>query len=151
MGPFERIKLQPADVFLRDVGIRLATFLLILEKVASYIESERERRPMKKRGLKSSISLADQLLLTFRYLRHYPTFARLGEEFGISESYANKIYHRILSILLKVLKMNNRKELMNRDLETVLIDVTEQPIERPKQRQQDYFSGKKSAIRSASS
>ena len=38
------------------------------------------------------------------------------------------------------------KELMNRDLETVLIDVTEQPVERPKQRQQDYFSDKKSVI-----
>lgn len=149
MSPFERAKLQPADDFLRDIGVSLATFLLILEKVSLYIEAERERRPMKRRGLKSSISLADQLLLTFRYLRHYPTFARLGEEFGICESYANKIYHGILNILLKVLKMNNRNELMNRDLDTVLIDVTEQPIERPKRRQKDYFSGKKTVIRSA--
>lgn len=146
MSPFERAKLQPADKFLRDVGVHLAIFLLILEKVSAYIEAERERRPMKRRGLKSSISLADQLLLTFRYLRHYPTFARLGEEFGICESYANKIYHRILNILLKVLKMNNRKELMNRDLNTILIDVTEQPIERPKRRQKEYFSGKKTVI-----
>ena len=149
MSPFERAKIQPADDFLRDVWIGLATFLSILEKVSLYIEAERERRPMKRRGLKSSISLADQLLLTFRYLRHYPTFARLGEEFGISESYANKIYHGILNILLKVLKMNNRKELLNRDLDTVLIDVTEQPIERPTRRQKDYFSGKKSVIPSA--
>jgi hypothetical protein len=146
MSPFERAKRQPADKFLRDVGVHLAIFLSILEKVSLYIEAERERRPMKRRGLKSSISLADQLLLTFRYLRHYPTFARLGEEFGISESYANKIYHRILNILLRVLKMNNRKELMNRDLNTILIDVTEQPIERPKRRQKEYFSGKKSVI-----
>jgi hypothetical protein len=149
MSPFERAKLQPADNFLRDVGVHLAIFLLILEKVSVYIEAERERRPIKRRGLKSSISLADQLLLTFRYLRHYPAFARLGEEFGISESYANKIYHRILNILLKVLKMNSRKELMNCDLNTILIDVTEQPIERPKRRQRDYFSGKKSDIPSA--
>ena len=57
---------------------------------------------MKKRGLKSTISIADQLLLTLTYLRHYPTFAKLGKEFSISESYANKIYHRMLDILVRV-------------------------------------------------
>ncbi len=149
MSVFEHARIQPPDDFLRDIGVSLKTFLMILEKVSAYIEAERERRPMKKRGLKASITLADQLLLTFYYLRHYPTFARLGDQFGISESYTNKIYHRILNILLKVLKINNRKELMNSDLETILIDVTEQPIERPKRGQKTYFSGKKTVIRSA--
>ncbi len=146
LNSFEHAKQQPVDDFLRDVGIHLDSFLMILEKVAAYIVTEQERSPMKKRGRKSDLSLADQLLLTFRYLRHYPTFARLGKEFGMSESYANKIYHRILDILLKVLNRKSRKDLMNSDLETVLIDVTEQPIERPKHGQKAYYSGKKNAI-----
>ena len=98
---------------------------------------------MKKRGLKSTISIADQLLLTLTYLRHYPTFAKLGKEFSISESYANKIYHRMLDILVRVLPMNSKKELLRSDLDSVVIDVTEQPIERPKQQQCHYYSGKK--------
>ena len=98
---------------------------------------------MKKRGLKSTISLADQLLLTLTYLRHYPTFAKLGKEFSISESYANKIYHRMLDILVRVLPMNSKKELLRSDLDSVVIDVTEQPIERPKHQQHHYYSGKK--------
>ena len=47
---------------------------------------------MKKRGKKSELALTDHLLLTFTHLRHYPTFAGLGAELGISEYYANKIY-----------------------------------------------------------
>jgi len=146
MSQFECAKQQSANDFLRDVGISLEAFQVLLEKVSAYITDEKERCPMKKRGLKPSISLGDRLLLTFRYLRHYPTFDRLGKEFGISESYANKIYHRMLDILLKVLKMNSRNELMNKDLEVLLIDVTEQPIERPKRKQKAYYSGKKNAI-----
>ena len=48
--------------------------------------------------------------------------------------------------MLKVLDMKSRKDLMNSDLETVLIDVTEQPIERPTRGQRAYYSGKKNAI-----
>ena len=146
MRSFEQVKTQSGDDFLRDVGISLPAFEILLAKVSAYIETERDRYPMKKRGLKHGISLADRLLLTFTYLRHYPTFARLGHEFGISESYAWKIYHRMLKILLKVLHMKHRKDLMTCDLETVLIDVTEQPIERPIRHQKAYYSGKKNDI-----
>lgn len=146
MRSFEQVKTQSADDFLRDVGISLPAFEILLTKVSAYKEAERERYPMKKRGLKHGVALVDRLLLTFRYLRHYPTFARLGKEFGLSESYACKIYHRMLKILLKILHMKHRKDLMNCDLETVLIDVTEQPIERPIRHQKAYYSGKKNDI-----
>ena len=37
------------------------------------------------------------------YLRHYTTFINLGDNFNISESYANKIYYSILTILVQEL------------------------------------------------
>ena len=82
------------------------------------------------RGLKSTISLADQLLLTLTYLRHYPTFAKLGKEFSILTltRFITEARH------LGVLPMNSKKELT---LDSV-VDVTEQPIERPKQQQHHY-------------
>ena len=89
---------------------------------------------MKKRGQKSQLRLLERLLLTFTYLRCNPTFARLGSEFGTSASYANKIYHQILDVLSKVLPMKSRKHLLDGNLETIAIDVTEQPIERPTKR-----------------
>jgi hypothetical protein len=43
--------------------------------------------------------------------------------------------------------VNLGKSLTSEALETVLIDVTEQEIERPKQGQKEYYSGKKKDIR----
>ena len=79
----------------------------------------------------------------FFYLRHYPTFSELGRQFGITESYANKTYHLISDILVKLNKVPNRKVLFESDLSKVLIDVTEQQIERPLKSQKQYYSGKK--------
>ena len=79
----------------------------------------------------------------FFYLRHYPTFAELSQQFGISESYANKIYHSISNILVNLNIVPNRKKLFEDDFSTILIDVTEQPIERPLRKQKRYYSGKK--------
>lgn len=79
----------------------------------------------------------------FFYLRHYPTFIELGEQFGISESYAHKIYHHISNILVKLRNVPNRKNLLEDDLSEILIDVTEQQIERPLKKQKQYYSGKK--------
>ena len=128
MSKFETIKNQKPDSFLREVGVSLDKFILLLNKVTDHIKQQHEKYPLKKRGKKSSLCLEDMLLLTFYYLRHYMTLAQLGKDFGISESYACKIYHRMTSILINVLDMKSRKELMNSNLEIILIDVTEQPI-----------------------
>ena len=146
---FENIKDNSPSEFLRDVGIPLEKFLRILEKIEIYVESQKEKNPLKRRGSKSKkdLKLADKLLLTLYYIRHYETFAKLGQQFGICESYTNKIYHDILNILTKVLDMPNPKDLLNPDVEVIAIDVTEQPIERPTKNQKDYYSGKKKDIR----
>ena len=54
--------------------------------------------------------------------------------FSISESYAQKRYEFISGQVLKILDVPNQKSLAKEDL-TVLIDVTEQPIERPEKHQ----------------
>ncbi|MHA1875715.1 MAG: helix-turn-helix domain-containing protein [Promethearchaeota archaeon] len=146
MSKFETIKNQKPASFLRGVGISLDTFILLLKKITDHIKQENEKYPLKKRGRKSSLCLEDMLLLTLYYLRHYITLDQLGKNFGISESYACKIYHRMANILINVLDLKNRNELMNKNLEVILIDVTEQPIERPKKKQKAYYSGKKNYI-----
>ncbi len=104
MARFEALNNLSDAEYLRDVGVSKEAFLSILEKVTAWVNQDKELNPLKMRGRKDSdIPLGDRLLLTFRYLRHYPTFKRLGAEFNISESYANKLYHRHLDILAKVL------------------------------------------------
>lgn len=65
------------------------------------------------------------------YLRDYPTFIKLGLQFGISESSANQIYHKMSTLLVKILPVKNRQTLVEENIKTLVVDVTEQPLERP--------------------
>ena len=146
MDKFESIRHKNPEDFLRDIGIPLDIFLNLSQRIGNYIRDQKEKRPMTKRGLKPQISIENKLLLTIYYMRHYMTFSRLGEEFKISESYANKIFHKITDILIKILKLKSRNDLLSSDIGTLLIDASEQPIERPKNKQKKYYSGKKNSI-----
>ena len=144
MRRFTTVSTQPPEAFLRDVGVTLDQFLRIRDQLVLLIAAERERHPMTRRGKQSSqLTLEDKLLLTLTYLRHYPTFQQLGQQFGISESYAYKIYDRSRRHLLHLLRLPGQKMLLAPGLEAVLLDVTEPPIERPTHRQRAYYSGKK--------
>jgi len=142
MSLYERYKMKKPAEFTRLVGINYGAFQIILEKLNLQIARFKAEKPIRQRGRKSSLSIEDQLLLTLIYLRQYHTFLQLGEMFSISESYANKRYEFISSQLLKVLDVPNQKTLEKEDL-TVLMDVTEQPVERPVKQQKQYYSGKK--------
>lgn len=133
--------------FVRTVGISYATFGILLCKVEAHVAQHREQHPISKRGRKSSMSLAQMLLLTLLYIRQYQTFLSLGQAFSVSESYAHKRYCYIRSILTQVLDMPPTGLLESRELEKVAVDVSEQPIERPVKGQKDYYSGKKKSIR----
>ncbi len=144
-GNFVRIRKFSPRNFKRLTGISLYCFEIILAKLQSHFDDLHRTNPLSKRGLKSSISLEDKLLLTLYYLRDYPTFIKLGQSFDISESYANKIYHIILDVLVKYFHVPNRNELLDKELDTIIIDVTEQQIERPVKKQKQFYSGKKKA------
>ncbi len=143
MSVFEKYKSKRPAEFTRLVGVNYGTFQIILEKLEREITRYKQQKPMRQRGLKSSLTIADQLLLTLLYLRQYHTFLQLGEMFSISESYAHKRYTFISKRLLKALDLPNDKSLTSENLK-LLADVTEQEIERPQTGQKSYYSGKKS-------
>ncbi len=146
MSVFEKYKSKRPAEFTRLVGVNYGTFQIILAKLEREITRFKQQKPMRQRGLKSSLSTADQLLLSLLYLRQYHTFLQLGEIFSISESYAQKRYTFISKRLMKALDLPNDKDLTAENLK-VIADVTEQAIERPQTGQKSYYSGKKSDIR----
>ena len=79
MSIFQQTLEQSDERFLRDVGISKATFQQLLDKVATYLAVQREKNPMKKRGLKSTISIADQLLLTLTYPQTLSYLCQVGQ------------------------------------------------------------------------
>jgi len=141
---FNQLQTASPDEFKRLTGISKEDFDILYRKVADYIQSQKAIKPLRKRGVKpSKLLLEDCIILTLYYLRHYPTFANLANVFGISESYCHKIYTRYARMIAKVDKLPNRKTLINSPPETLIIDVSEQPIERPVKHQKEYYSGKK--------
>lgn len=93
MNKYEQIQKNPKQS-LRLLGLHLHDFELLLEKVQNPIQTEKEKNPISQRGLKSKLSIAEQLILTLMYLKHYPTFVKLAFEFGICESHVSKIFHK---------------------------------------------------------
>jgi len=113
--------------FRRMVGVSKEQFVKILVLFKDYVSIN-----WSKRGRPGNFTLEDKLLLTFRYLRDYPTFIVLSNEFGISEGYTQKIFTRVSNSLVKIFKLPNLESLQDIELQTVIIDVSEQETERPK-------------------
>lgn len=130
----------------RLFGIKFELFETILGKVQQKESEYLLENPLSNRGLEGEFSLANQLLLTFEYLRQYPTFLCLGFSYGISESYANKIFHKIRPILADVIGLKNPDQLKYKDIKKVIVDVTVQPVERPKKNQELQYNGSKKNI-----
>ncbi len=98
----------------------------------------------------------EKLFFILYYLKNYPTYDVLGIQFGLHRSNAfrkvNK-YMEALKISLSnngVLPVDTIGELNKRlkDIELAIIDGTEQRKNRPKnkEKQKDYYSGKKNTI-----
>lgn len=139
---YELLRATPS-VCKRLFGVEFVQFEQVLKKVQQRITQQLLENPLSNRGIDAKFSVANQLLLAFEYLRQYPTFLSLGFSYGISESYCNKIFHKIRPLLTEVVGLENPAELKYKDVQTVIVDVTVQPIERPKKDQKLYYNGSK--------
>lgn len=143
---YSRIKDNNEADFTRKTGMSLAKFEELLGLIKAKIALEQSENKMKMRGRKSGLTIENQLLLALYYMRDYTTQLKLGDTFGVSESYCCKIYNKMAVYMISVLKLPTKTSLKTSDLKQVIIDVTEQQIERPLQNQEDYFGGKKKNI-----
>ena len=87
-------------------------------------------------GRPSKLSRADQLLMTLMYWREYRTEFHIGVTYGVSEATVCRTIRKVEDALMKSgeFRLPGRKALQPNDtlIKVVLIDATEQPIERPK-------------------
>ncbi|MGQ7307871.1 helix-turn-helix domain-containing protein [Bacillus cereus] len=81
------------------------------------------------------------------YLRSYSTFFEMGVIFGVSESSAHRIATWVEDVLISsgTFSLPSKKVLLEEDsaIEIVLIDATEQEIERPKKNKGNIIQGRK--------
>jgi hypothetical protein len=123
---YEQVKgLKDAD-FKRLTGVRRSTF----EKMLGVVTEGRRAF-----GRPPLLSRADELLLTLMYWREYRTQFHIGVTYGVSEATVCRVIQKVENALIKSQQFHlpGKKVLQASDLEieVVLIDATEQPIERP--------------------
>ena len=125
----EQIKDLGGGEFRRLTGIKPETFEKMLK-----ILSDADRKKKARGGRRNKLNLKDQLLVTFEYIREYRTYFHIGKSYDISESTVYKTVRWVEDTLIKhpAFALPGRKELINNNYDTILIDATETPIERPK-------------------
>jgi hypothetical protein len=141
---YDQVKSLKPEEFKRLCGVRPETFNQMLEVVRS------QQRTKQKTGRPGKLSLEDQLLMTLEYWREYRTYFHIGQSWRVNESTAYRIIRKIEDTLTKsrTFTLPGKKRLTNSDyqLQVVIIDVTESPIERPKKNKKSSTVGKRNSI-----
>ena len=124
---YETVKSLSDTDFKRSTGVQRDTF----EKMLVVLE-----QGLNKFGRPPKLQRADQLLMTLMYWREYRTEFHIGLAYGVSESTVCRTIQRVEESLIqsKQFHLPGKKKLLASDtvIEIVLVDATEQPIERPK-------------------
>lgn len=136
---YRKARKLSARRFKRLTGVQKKTFKQMVELVKN------EEKKKKKPGCPCKLRIEDQVLMTLQYLREYRTQYHIGMDWGVSESTVCRIIQKIENILIRsrVFSLPGKKELRQREEErVVVIDVTESGIEKPKENQKSFYSGK---------
>jgi hypothetical protein len=116
--------------FRRLTGIKRRTFEKMLEILG---EKEAEKNFLGARPNK--LSLEERLLMWLEYMREYGTYFHIATKHKISESacFRNCVWIENILINSKEFKLPSKKEFVNNlDIEVVVVDASESPIQRPK-------------------
>lgn len=139
---YETIKELKEAEFKRSTGVSREMF----EKMQKVV-----REGLRDFGRTPKLSRADQLLMTLMYWREYRTEFHIGLTYGVSESTVCRTIKKIEDVLVQSgeFKLPGKKALQASEtlIEVVLIDATEQPIERPKKDKSGTTAVRRSATR----
>jgi len=127
--------------FKRLTGVQRETF----DQMLAVVE-----KGLRAFGRPSKLSRAEQLLMTLMYWREYRTEFHIAQSYGVSEATVSRTIRKVEDVLVrsKKFRLPGKKALQNSDtvFEVVLVDVSEQPIERPKKAKNGIIAVKRSVI-----
>ena len=147
MRKIDKFKSVNEANFKRVVGVKRATFKMMVEE---YKKAEKERKKGHKvGGRKPKLCEEDRVLFMLEYYREYRTLYHMGIDYGISEGQASKVVRDVESVLIKSGKFSlpSKRVLYEADneIEFIIIDATESPIQRPKKSKSTTIQGKRSS------
>jgi len=138
---YETIEQLKDTDFKRLTGVQRETFEQMLKVV---------KKGLRNFGRPTKLNRADQLLMTLMYWREYRTEFHIAQSYGISESTVCRTIQKVENSLVRSgkFRLPGKKSLQASDtvFEVVLVDVSEQPIERPKKTKNGITAAKRSVI-----
>ncbi len=137
---YEEIKDYEKAKFKRLTGVKKESFGKMLEAIET---------GMREFGRPPKLSRADQLLMTLMYWREYRTQFHIAETYSVSEATVCRTIRKVENTLMKSgeFRLPGKKKLQESEtiIEVIVVDVAEQPIERPKKSKTDPTVAKRSA------
>jgi hypothetical protein len=144
---WKQIQNLPDKRFKRLTGVKREVFLQMLDAVNKY---RQQTLTHPTRGKPPKLGVEDKLLVMLMYYREYRTQEHIGITYGISESRVCEIIQDMENILIKDKRFHlpGKKALLesSAEIEVVLIDVAESPIERPKKNNASIIQAKRKSI-----
>jgi len=138
---YETIEHLKDTDFKRLTGVQRETFEQMLKVV---------KKGLRNFGRPTKLNRADQLLMTLMYWREYRTEFHIAQSYGISESTVCRTIQKVENSLVRSgkFRLPGKKSLQASDtvFEVVLVDVSEQAIERPKKTKNGITAAKRSVI-----
>jgi hypothetical protein len=143
-GPLSATRLRRSASFRRLTGVSTATFARMLEQLhGSWEQMQRRKR---KPGRPGEIGgLEDHLLVLLLYYRCYVTQEFIGFFHQVDRSVICRAIQRIEAPVRRLFGIRRVPRIERAEAEALIIDCTEQPIQRPKDdaSQRAPYSGKK--------
>ena len=139
---YETIKHLKETDFKRLTGVRRETF----DKMLEVIENGQHDF-----GRPTKLNRADQLLMTLMYWREYRTEFHIAQSYGISEATVCRTIQKVENALVSSgkFRLPGKKVFQASDtlFEVVLVDASEQPVERPKKAKNGITAAKRKGTR----
>lgn len=138
---YETIEHLKDTDFKRLTGVQRETFAEMLKVV---------EKGLRDFGRPPKLSRADQLLMTLMYWREYRTEFHIAQSYGVSEATVCRTIRKVEDALVrsKKFRLPGKKALQPSDtvFEVILVDASEQPVERPKKARNSTIVAKRSDI-----
>ena len=145
MGRGKKNYQDAKSTFKRLLGVTPKTF----EQMKSILQKEHNKLH-KQGGSPSKLTVEDKLKITLKYLREYRTMESIAADYGVRKSTVCESIKWVEDTLTndKTFKLPGKKILKKKasDIEYIVVDVTESPIERPKKTKKSGIPVKRSDI-----
>ena len=138
---YETIEELKDTDFKRLTGVQRDTFAEMLEVIEKGLPNF-GRPPKLRRG--------DHLLMSLMYWREYLTEFHIAQSYGVSEATVCRTIRKVEDVLVrsKKFRLPGKKTLRPSDtvFEVILVDASEQPVERPKKARNSITAAKSGDI-----